>query len=117
MAPSCWPRRKWTGCWWVARRSTRLVGPRLCGPARLRYYLRSMFTFLKIILLLDALILTTAVLLQAGRGGGPAPLGAGPAAAMFLGVRPAPTLLHNLPPRAPRLLTFLTLPPPPTSPP
>jgi protein translocase SecG subunit len=55
-----------------------------------------MFTLLKIILLLDALILTIAVLLQAGQGGGLASLGGGSGTEMFMGGRQATTLLHKV---------------------
>jgi protein translocase SecG subunit len=55
-----------------------------------------MFTLLKFILLLDALILTVAVLLQAGQGGGLASLGGGSGTEMFMGGRQATTLLHKV---------------------
>jgi len=55
-----------------------------------------MFTLLKFILLLDALILTIAVLLQAGQGGGLASLGGGSGTEMFMGGRQATTLLHKI---------------------
>src|SRR5712691_6851425 len=55
-----------------------------------------MFTLLKIILLLDALILTIAVLLQAGQGGGLASLGGGSGTEMFMGGRQAVTLLTRV---------------------
>src|SRR5258708_38990274 len=55
-----------------------------------------MFKFLKIILLLDALILITAVLLQAGQGGGLASLGGGSGTEMVMGGRQATTLLHKV---------------------
>ncbi|OLC06259.1 MAG: preprotein translocase subunit SecG [Gemmatimonadetes bacterium 13_1_40CM_70_11] len=55
-----------------------------------------MFTLLKFILLLDALILTIAVLLQAGQGGGLASLGGGSGTEMFMGGRQATTLLHKV---------------------
>jgi preprotein translocase subunit SecG len=52
-----------------------------------------MYTALKMILLLDALILTTAVLLQAGQGGGLASLGGGAGTETIMGGRQATTLL------------------------
>jgi protein translocase SecG subunit len=55
-----------------------------------------MFTFLKFVLLLDALILTIAVLLQAGQGGGLASLGGGSGTEMFMGGRQATTLLTKI---------------------
>ena len=55
-----------------------------------------MFTLLKFVLLLDALILTIAVLLQAGQGGGLASLGGGSGTEMFMGGRQATTLLHKI---------------------
>src|SRR5207248_929188 len=55
-----------------------------------------MFNVLLILLTLDALILTTAVLLQAGQGGGLASLGGGAGTEQFLGGRQATTLLTKL---------------------
>ena len=55
-----------------------------------------MFTLLKFVLLLDALILTIAVLLQAGQGGGLASLGGGSGTEMFMGGRQATTMLHKI---------------------
>ena len=55
-----------------------------------------MFTVLKIILLFDALVLTVAVLLQAGQGGGLASLGSGAGTEMFMGGRQATTLLTRI---------------------
>ena len=55
-----------------------------------------MFILLKFILLLDAVILTIAVLLQAGQGGGLASLGGGSGTEMFMGGRQATTLLHKI---------------------
>jgi preprotein translocase subunit SecG len=55
-----------------------------------------METFLKILLLLDAAILATAVLLQAGQGGGLASLGGGAGTEAFMGGRQATTLLTKV---------------------
>jgi preprotein translocase subunit SecG len=55
-----------------------------------------MYTFLLALLLLDALILTTSVLLQAGQGGGLASLGGGAGTDMFMGGRQTVTLLTKL---------------------
>ncbi|HYK10484.1 MAG TPA: preprotein translocase subunit SecG [Gemmatimonadales bacterium] len=52
-----------------------------------------MYTFFLVLLLLDALILGTAVLLQAGQGGGLASLGGGAGTDMFMGGRQTVTLL------------------------
>ena len=52
-----------------------------------------MYTALKFILLFDALILATAVLLQAGQGGGLASLGGGAGTETIMGGRQATTLL------------------------
>src|SRR2546422_1821278 len=60
--------------WWAAPRSIPKAGRNLCRPALPRYFPGRMYNFLLILLTLDALILTTAVLLQAGPGGGPAAL-------------------------------------------
>ena len=55
-----------------------------------------MYTVLKIILLFDALILATAVLLQAGQGGGLASLGGGAGTESIMGGRQATTLLTKV---------------------
>src|SRR2546423_11812907 len=55
-----------------------------------------MFNLLLFILALDALILTTAVLLQAGQGGGLASLGGGAGTEQFMGGRQATTLLTKI---------------------
>jgi len=55
-----------------------------------------MFTFLKIVLVFDSILLTTAVLLQAGQGGGLASLGGGGGTDVFMGGRQAVTLLTRL---------------------
>jgi preprotein translocase subunit SecG len=55
-----------------------------------------MYTTLLAILLLDAVILTTAVLFQAGQGGGLASLGGGAGTETFMGGRQAVTLLTKV---------------------
>jgi len=55
-----------------------------------------MYTLLLFVLTLDALILTTAVLLQAGQGGGLASLGGGAGTEQFMGGRQATTLLTKI---------------------
>ena len=55
-----------------------------------------MYTFLLFVLALDALILITAVLLQAGQGGGLASLGGGAGTEQFMGGRQATTLLTKI---------------------
>jgi preprotein translocase subunit SecG len=55
-----------------------------------------MYTFLLFFLTLDALILTIAVLLQAGQGGGLASLGGGAGTEQFMGGRQATTLLTKI---------------------
>ena len=55
-----------------------------------------MYTTLLVILLLDAVILTTAVLFQAGQGGGLASLGGGAGTDTFMGGRQAVTLLTKV---------------------
>ena len=55
-----------------------------------------MYTALKFILLFDALILATAVLLQAGQGGGLASLGGGAGTETIMGGRQATTLLTKV---------------------
>ena len=55
-----------------------------------------MYTFFLILLLVDAVILATAVLFQAGQGGGLASLGGGAGTEMFMGGRQTVTLLTKL---------------------
>jgi preprotein translocase subunit SecG len=55
-----------------------------------------MFPFLVVLLVLDALVLMTAVLLQSGKGGGLAAMGGGASTDTFLGGRQAVTLLHTV---------------------
>src|SRR5438034_9985513 len=55
-----------------------------------------MYSFLVAILLLDAVILATAVLLQAGQGGGLATMGGGAGTETIMGGRQATTLLTKL---------------------
>lgn len=54
------------------------------------------YTFLLIVLLLDAVILGTVVLLQAGQGGGLAALGGGSSTDSFMGGRQAVTFLTKM---------------------
>jgi preprotein translocase subunit SecG len=55
-----------------------------------------MYSLLLFLLALDALILVTAVLLQAGQGGGLASLGGGAGTEQFMGGRQATTLLTKI---------------------
>jgi preprotein translocase subunit SecG len=55
-----------------------------------------MYTFLLIVLVLDSVILTSVVLLQAGQGGGLASLGGGGGTDVFMGGRQAVTLLTKV---------------------
>lgn len=55
-----------------------------------------MYGLLIAILILDSLVLTTAILLQAGQGGGLASLGGGAGTEQFMGGRQATTLLHKI---------------------
>jgi preprotein translocase subunit SecG len=55
-----------------------------------------MYNALLFVLILDALILTAAVLLQAGQGGGLASLGGGAGTEQFMGGRQATTLLTRI---------------------
>src|SRR6059058_44503 len=82
--------------WWAAPRSIPKAGRNLCRPALPRYFPGRMYNFLLILLTLDALILTTAVLLQAGQGGGLASLGGGAGTEQFMGGRQATTLLTKI---------------------
>src|SRR5437879_12215995 len=82
--------------WWAAPRSIPKAGRNLCRPALPRYFPGRMYSFLLILLTLDALILTTAVLLQAGQGGGLASLGGGAGTEQVMGGRQATTLLTRI---------------------
>ena len=55
-----------------------------------------MYTLLLIVLIIDALLLATAVLLQAGQGGGLAALGGSGGTETFVGGRQAVTILTKL---------------------
>ncbi|MGH7521445.1 MAG: preprotein translocase subunit SecG [Gemmatimonadales bacterium] len=55
-----------------------------------------MYAFLVVILILDSLILATAVLLQAGQGGGLATMGGGAGTETVMGGRQATTLLTKV---------------------
>jgi preprotein translocase subunit SecG len=55
-----------------------------------------MFTFLLVLLILDAVVLTVVVLLQAGQGGGLATMGGGASTESFFGGRQAVTILTKL---------------------
>jgi len=55
-----------------------------------------MYTLLLVILVIDSVLLLTAVLLQAGQGGGLASLGGGAGTEMFMGGRQAVTLLTKI---------------------
>ena len=55
-----------------------------------------MFTFLVVLLILDALLLTAVVLMQAGTGGGLASMCGGSSTDTFLGGRQAVTLLTRM---------------------
>ncbi|HEX6751635.1 MAG TPA: preprotein translocase subunit SecG [Longimicrobium sp.] len=54
-----------------------------------------MFTFLLILLVLDALVLIPVVLLQSGKGGGLAAMGGGAGTDTLFGSRQATTILHK----------------------
>ena len=68
-----------------------------------------MYTVLKFVLLFDALILTAAVLLQAGQGGGLASLGGGSGTETIMGGRQATTLLTKVTWWTAGLFLFLAL--------
>jgi preprotein translocase subunit SecG len=57
---------------------------------------RALFTFLLVLLIIDALVLATVVLLQAGKGGGLAAMGGGAGSDTLFGGRHATTLLTRL---------------------
>src|SRR5258705_4234148 len=83
-------------CWSAGLRSIPAVGRNLCAPPSPRYLAPRMYTVLVAILILDSLILTTAVLLQAGQGGGPPPLWGGRGAGRNKGGRSAAPLVTQL---------------------
>src|SRR5258708_33890317 len=95
--------------WWAAPRSIPKAGRNLCRPALLRYFPGRMYNFLLILLTLDALILTTAVLLQAGQGGGLASLGGGAGAGQFMGGRQAAALPPKITWWGARIFPFIPL--------
>src|SRR5881409_848961 len=96
MPPSSWRSLSWTASWWAERRSTRAAGRNLCAPPQPRYLAPRMYGILVGILILDALILATAVLLQAGQGGGLATMGGGAGTETIMGGRQATTLLTKV---------------------
>jgi preprotein translocase subunit SecG len=55
-----------------------------------------MEAFLIVLLVIDALVLVPAILLQSGKGGGLAAMGGGASTDTFLGGRQAVTLLHTV---------------------
>lgn len=55
-----------------------------------------MYGVLLVLLIVDAAILATAILLQAGQGGGLASLGGGSGTELVMGGRQAVTLLHKI---------------------
>jgi len=68
-----------------------------------------MHGFLVSVLILDSLVLTTAILLQAGQGGGLASLGGGAGTEQFMGGRQATTLLTKLTWWSAGMFLFLSL--------
>jgi preprotein translocase subunit SecG len=68
-----------------------------------------MYGVLVAILILDSLVLTAAILLQAGQGGGLASLGGGGGTETFMGGRQATTLLHKVSWWAAGVFLFLSL--------
>src|SRR6266478_7063661 len=96
MPPSFWRSTSWTVYWWAARRSIPAPGRNLCAPPQPRYLAPRMYGILVGILILDSLILATAVLLQAGPGGGLATIGGGAATETIMGGRQATTLLTKV---------------------
>src|SRR2546423_744802 len=68
-----------------------------------------MYGFLVGILILDSLVLGTAILRQAGQGGGLASLGGGAGTEQFMGGRQATTLLTRLTWWSAGLFLFLSL--------
>src|SRR2546425_839155 len=96
MRLSCWQSRSWTVCSSAERRSIHVAGRSLCAPLSPRYLAPRMYGILVGILILDSLILATAVLLQAGQGGGLASMGGGAGTETIMGGRQATTLLTKV---------------------
>src|SRR2546425_3601068 len=96
MRLSCWQSRSWTVCSSAERRSIHVAGRSLCAPPSPRYLAPRMYGILVGILILDSLILATAVLLQAGQGGGLASMGGGAGTETIMGGRQATTLLTKV---------------------
>src|SRR2546427_11117777 len=109
MLPKCWRNTSWTACWWGERRSIPAAGRNLCALPQPRYLAPRMYGILVGILILDSLILATAVLLQAGQGGGLAPIGGGGGAGKGRGSRRAATLLNKVTWWTARAFLFLPL--------
>src|SRR5438309_444751 len=80
----------------AVHRSIPQAGASLCAPPPSRYLAPRMYGILVGILILDALILATAVLLQAGQGGGLATMGGGAGTETIMGGRQATTLLTKV---------------------
>jgi preprotein translocase subunit SecG len=68
-----------------------------------------MYTVLLVLLILVSLVMCTAILLQAGQGGGLASLGGGAGTEMVMGGRQATTLLHTITWWCGSLFLFLSL--------
>jgi preprotein translocase subunit SecG len=68
-----------------------------------------MYTALVIILIIDSIVLATAILLQAGQGGGLASLGGGAGTETIMGGRQATTLLTKVTWYASSIFLFLAL--------
>src|SRR5207249_729345 len=99
-------RRRARG-WRIAR--SRELG-RACAQRRgLAIIRRRMYGFLVGVLILDSLVLATAILLQAGQGGGLASLGGGAGTEQFMGGRQATTLLTRLTWWSAGIFLFLSL--------
>src|SRR2546428_10223506 len=79
----------------AVHRSIPHAGASLCAPPPSRYLAPRMYGILVAILILDALILATAVLLQAGQGGGVPPMGGGARPQNINGGRHGPPLLSK----------------------
>src|SRR6266516_5043019 len=83
-------------CWSGERRSIHAAGPSLYATPQTRYLAPRMYGILVGILILDALILGAAVLLQAEQGGGLASMGGGAGTETIMGGRQATTLLTKV---------------------